>query len=144
MPFGLIGNQLAISGFAVLASIVIHGLIIISLREFAKAGSTQGGFRSDVIDVFKLSVVGLGLILAHALSVAVWAAIFLFTAVSGDLEDALYFGLTTYTTLGFGDILAPQPWRLLPGFASLNGLLMFGLSAAVLVDAAARLRRQHG
>ncbi|MEM9810268.1 MAG: ion channel [Pseudomonadota bacterium] len=143
MDFGTIGNQFAVSGLAVLASIVIHGLIIIMLREFARVGQRRGGLLSDIVDVIKLCVVGLGLIIAHTGSVLVWALIFMETSVSGGLEQALYFGLTTYTTLGFGDVLAPQPWRLLPGFASLNGLLMFGLSAAVLVDAAARLRRQR-
>ncbi|MEO1659146.1 MAG: potassium channel family protein [Pseudomonadota bacterium] len=136
-------SQFVVAGLAVASTLFIHALIIIALRGVAAVGSSDHGFGSDVIDVLKLSVVGLGLIAAHTASVAVWAAIFLATEVSLTWEGGLYFALTTYTTLGFGDVLAPQPWRLLPGFASLNGLLLFGLSAAVLVDSAARLRRRH-
>ena len=42
--------------------------------------------------------------------------------------------LVAYTTLGFGDILLPQEWRLLGGMASANGLLNFGLLTAMLVE----------
>ena len=136
-------NQFIVAGLTVAATLFIHALIIILLRGVAAVGKSHQGFGSDIIDVVKLSVVGIGLIAAHTASVTVWAAVFIATEVSTTFEGGLYFALTTYTTLGFGDVLAPQPWRLLPGFASLNGLLLFGLSAAVLVDAAARLRRRH-
>ncbi|MEO1042415.1 MAG: potassium channel family protein [Pseudomonadota bacterium] len=136
-------SQFVVAGLAVAATLFIHALMIIVLRGVAAVGSGGHGFGSDVIDVIKLAIVGLGLIVAHTASVMVWASVFLATEVSLTWEGGLYFALTTYTTLGFGDVLAPQPWRLLPGFASLNGLLLFGLSAAVLVDAAARLRRRH-
>jgi len=135
-------NQFIVASAAVASTLLIHGLVIVLLRGVAARGKSDHGFGSDIIDVVKLSVVGLGLIAAHTASVAVWATVFVITDVSPTWEGGLYFALTTYTTLGFGDVLAPQPWRLLPGFASLNGLLLFGLSAAVLVDAAARLRRR--
>ncbi|MEM9422061.1 MAG: potassium channel family protein, partial [Pseudomonadota bacterium] len=70
------------------------------------------------------------------------AAVLAQIAAGATFEEALYFALTTYTTLGFGDIVPTQDWRLLTGASSANGLLLFGLSAAVLVDATERLRQR--
>jgi len=50
------------------------------------------------------------------------------------MEASVYFSLVAYTTLGFGDILLPQDWRLLAGMAAANGLLNMGLLTAMLVE----------
>ncbi len=63
-----------------------------------------------------------------------WALMFLVLDIFATLEEAVYFALVVFTTLGFGDILLPQDWRLLGGMASLNGLLNIGLVTAVLVE----------
>ena len=78
--------------------------------------------------------------LAHVIEMGVWAWTFLRLDVFQSLEASLYFTAASYTTLGFGDVLAPEPWRLLSGAAAANGLLLFGLSAAFLFDAARRLQ----
>lgn len=56
------------------------------------------------------------------------------------LETSVYFSLVAFTTLGFGDILLPQDWRLLAGMAAANGLLNMGLLTAVLVEALRQVR----
>ncbi len=63
-----------------------------------------------------------------------WALTFLGLGIFPTLEEAVYFALVVFTTLGFGDILLPVDWRLLGGMASLNGLLNIGLVTAVLVE----------
>jgi voltage-gated potassium channel Kch len=51
--------------------------------------------------------------------------------VSG-FGEGLYFTIATVTTLGYGDVTLPPPWRQLgPGLA-IVGMLMFGCSAAFL------------
>jgi len=57
-----------------------------------------------------------------------------------DLETTLYFVLVTFTTLGFGDILAPVEWQLLSGITASNGLLAFGASTAFQVQYFIKLR----
>jgi hypothetical protein len=64
----------------------------------------------------------------------IWAVTFRLLDVFATLEGAVYFSIVAYTTLGFGDILLPQEWRLLGGMASANGLLNFGLLTAMLVE----------
>jgi hypothetical protein len=47
-------------------------------------------------------------------------------------DNALYFSLVSFTTVGYGDITLPAPWRILGGIEAMNGILMFGWSTASL------------
>lgn len=81
------------------------------------------------------------------LSVAVWVwAITLFgLGIFETMEASVYFALVAFTTLGFGDVLLPTNWQLLSGLAAANGLLLFGLMAAVFVEVLRETRlRQRG
>jgi hypothetical protein len=43
----------------------------------------------------------------------------------GTFEEALYFLIVTFTTVGYGDItLGAEEWRLLSGTEALNGVLL--------------------
>ncbi|MFF4862907.1 potassium channel family protein [Streptomyces sp. NPDC002405] len=59
--------------------------------------------------------------------------------------DALYFALTTFTTVGYGDITArSQTGRVLAMLQMAGGLLLVGVAARVLTGAIqAGLRQQH-
>jgi uncharacterized membrane protein YedE/YeeE len=58
-----------------------------------------------------------------------------------DFETSIYFALVSFTTLGFGDIVLEKQWRILSGLMGANGLVIFGLTTAVLVDFLSRFRR---
>ena len=68
------------------------------------------------------------------LAVWIWAAAFYGLGIFLTFEASVYFALVAFTTLGFGDILLPQEWRLLSGISAANGLLMIGLLTAILVE----------
>jgi len=85
-------------------------------------------------------VVGM-LLLLHVIEAGLWA---LFYLLSGDLptfETAIYFSVTSYTTVGYGDVVLPQPWRILGPIESGVGILMFGWSTAIIVAAVTKI---HG
>lgn len=136
-----IAEQLFIGGVLVILTTVKHAAFIGLSSAILRA---QPNFSRGILrisgDIVRLAALTLWMALAHFLSVAIWAATFLLLDVFQTLEPALYFASATYTTLGFGDVLAPPEWRLLSGAAAINGLLMLGLSVAILVDASARLR----
>jgi hypothetical protein len=79
----------------------------------------------------------LGLI---ALAIWIWAFAFVALGVFQTVEASVYFSLVAFTTLGFGDILLPQEWRLLAGMIAANGLLNIGLFTAILIEAIRQLR----
>jgi hypothetical protein len=73
-----------------------------------------------------------------------WAIVFRLSGVSPTLEEAVYFSLVAYTTLGLGDVTIPVERRLLGGMTGANGFLMFGLMTAMLTDTLRHVRRvQH-
>ncbi len=74
------------------------------------------------------------------MGVWLWALVLLWLDVFQTLEASVYFALVAFTTLGFGDVLLPQAWRLLSGMAAANGLLLMGLLTAMLVEVLRDLR----
>ena len=54
-------------------------------------------------------------------------------------EKALYFSMVTYTTLGYGDVILHDRWRLLSAFGSANGIIMFGWTTAIVIAAVQRI-----
>lgn len=81
-----------------------------------------------------LCAVSLWLMASMSATVWIWALYFLWSGALGDLETAMYFSLISFTTLGFGDIVLDRPHRLLSGMLAANGLVLFGLTTAVLID----------
>jgi Ion channel len=52
----------------------------------------------------------------------------------GANADLVYFAFVNYTTLGYGDVLPLQRWRLLGPITAMNGVLLFGWSTAVIFE----------
>lgn len=73
-----------------------------------------------------------------------WAIFFKQMAVFSTLEEAVYYSLVAYTTLGLGDVVVPEDQRLLGGMTGANGFLMFGIMTAMVTDTLRHVRRvQH-
>jgi hypothetical protein len=79
------------------------------------------------------------LILIHVAEIMVWALFYLWWKCLPDAESAFYFSGVTYTTVGYGDLVLPKPWRMLAPVEALNGILMCGLSAAVFFTVLSRI-----
>jgi len=71
------------------------------------------------------------LILIHLVEISVWGLFYFWQGCMADAETALYFSGVTYTTLGYGDLLLPKPWRMLAPLEALTGILMCGLSTGL-------------
>jgi hypothetical protein len=61
----------------------------------------------------------------------------------GNALDLFYFSISTYTTLGIGDLHAVGPIRLIAGIESLNGLVLIGWSASFTYLAMERFWEAH-
>ena len=79
------------------------------------------------------------LVLIHATEIGIWALFFLWTGGLPDAESAFYFSGVTYATVGYGDVILPQPWRMLGPVEGLTGILMCGLSTGLFFAIIARL-----
>jgi hypothetical protein len=79
------------------------------------------------------------LVLIHVAEITVWALLYLWAGCLRDAESAFYFSGVTYTTVGYGDLVLPQRWRILGPVEALTGILMCGLSAGLFFATVTRI-----
>ena len=79
------------------------------------------------------------LILIHLAEIAVWALFYLWQGCLPDAESAFYFSGVTYTTIGYGDLVLPKPWRMLGAIEGVTGILMCALSAGLFFATVTRI-----
>jgi hypothetical protein len=70
------------------------------------------------------------IVLLHLLQVGLWAVVFSRADELPTLEKVVYFSITTYTTVGFGDVVVGPGWRVLAGIEGLTGVVPVGWSTA--------------
>lgn len=85
-------------------------------------------------------VVALWALTMVTMGVWIWAGFYYELGVFPTLETAVYFSLVSYTTLGYGDVILPNEWRILGGMTGAGGFLNFGLMTAMLVEALRHVR----
>lgn len=125
----LIGSAL-ILGSIIIATVSWWALEAILIRLHGWSARPPHGPKLVAI----LSLALFWTLVMMTVSVWIWAMSLFWLGIFTTLESSVYFALVAFTTLGFGDILLPQEWRLLGGMAAANGLLMFGLLTAILVE----------
>lgn len=83
--------------------------------------------------IIVMSVGALWMLAWQSVGVWIWAIVLQMLGAFDGLEPALYYAVAAYTTLGFGDVLVPDEWRILGSLIGANGMLAFGLATAALV-----------
>ncbi len=79
----------------------------------------------------------------HLFQIAVWAILFLQLDQFSDFATAFYHSTVNFATLGYGDIVMNERWRLLGALQAAGGVLMFGLSTGALFAVMSFLFQQH-
>jgi len=84
------------------------------------------------------------LMLGIVAQITVWATFYRYLDLIETIqtfEQALYFSGVTFTSLGYGDIVLPERFRLISVLEAATGLLMFGITTAVLVSTLGSIRK---
>jgi hypothetical protein len=137
----MIGN-LALGAALTAASVVVHVLGLAALTATMRLLlSRLGLLRNAVLRGIATVATVLGLFCIHAVEVWLWAAAYLAIGAMPGLDVALYFSIATFSTLGYGDVVPPEAWRVLAGIEGMNGFLLIGWSTAYLAAAYVRYGR---
>jgi len=130
-------------GMIVLTQVVATVLMAIGFEFVARVRGRIGPDPSLGRTAIVLSLMALAVLVALSVVIWIWTFAVLWLGVFETLEDALYFTLVAFTTLGFGENPAAEDWRLLSGFVATGGFILFGLSTAFLFEAISELRHAH-
>ncbi len=74
----------------------------------------------------------------HLLQILLWGALYRWLCFPA-WGEAFYFSLSSFSTVGYGDIVLPRMWRILGPLESVTGVLMCGLSVSLLFAIVNRL-----
>lgn len=127
-------RQLLVGGGVSLINIGIHALVMTIVVGVAqRAAAKKTGHPSLFLMAVMIPTVTV-LMATHTVEVMVWSlAYWVFGAVPAGAER-VYFAFVNYTTLGYGDIIPLERWRLLGPITATNGVLLFGWSTAVMFE----------
>jgi len=115
-----------------LLSIIIHAIatrfIVFIIKRKSKLTHKIYSIRTIWLSVYITL-----LLVASIFESLIWALTYLYKGTFSQLTDALYFSIVTFTTLGYGDIVLNEHWRLLASIQAAGGIIIFGWSTAIIV-----------
>ncbi|MGS2718780.1 ion channel [Eionea flava] len=137
-------NQLLLGSLIIVVTVIIQvAFFNIAISRLVRIGQWLVTPASFLKTSMIMVVVVLWTLLGITLSTWIWASLLLMVGALPSFEEALYFATVTLTTLGYGDITLNVDWRLLSSLAAVNGLIIFGLNTAFLVQFVEKTRGLH-
>src|SRR5438128_2127976 len=94
--------------------------------RYPRSHFVDGGARAAVRP---LVVSMLAMMIANLLQVVVWGWLFVWLGEFEDVYLAVYHSAVNFTSLGYGDVVMKQEWKLLGPLEAANGILMMSMSA---------------
>ena len=101
------------------------------INAIAEHGRATAGFG---FESYAISMVLMMLFIGHLAQIAIWAILFMLLGEFDSFNTAFYHSAVNFASLGYGDIVMSEDWRLLGAIEASNGVLMFGLSAGTLLS----------
>ena len=102
--------------------------------DLAECMRRPGARRSAVLLVRFMILI----ICMHMLEILLWSWLYRLLCLPS-WELSFYFSTTSYSSVGYGDVVLPEMWRALGPVESVTGVLMCGLSVSLLFAIVTRL-----
>jgi len=117
----------------------IHASGMVLVIHLIKSRSTHTKQQVRRLHLFSVAGVVLLMFFVSVMEVMVWSATYLWLGAIEGFEQATYFSMVTFTTLGYGEIVLSEQWRLLASFEAANGIIMFGWTTAIVLAVVQRV-----
>lgn len=137
-------NPLLVGVATFLCTVIVHGLIlgmiIQGVRRDLRLGRAGSSFWTD------LAIVTGAILLAltgHLIEIGLWALALEFCGEFSSFAAAFYHSAGNYTTLGDSAVVISSRWKLLGPLEASDGMLMFGISTAMIFAVVQRLTQKR-
>ena len=127
-------RQILMGGAISAWNIVIHALVMTAVVRTSQATAVKSAARPNLVLIAVMVATVLVLMVAHVCEVIVWSLAYGLVDAAPAGADLLYFAFVNYTTLGYGDVVPVEHWRLMGPMTAMNGVLLFGWSTAVIFE----------
>ena len=116
-----------------LICLVVQVAVVFWCVRYSARRSAQGsGDRALLASIRPLAVSMLTMMTANVLQIALWGCLFVRLGEFESLYPAIYHSAVNFTSLGYGDVVMKQEWKLLGPLEAANGVLMMSMTAAAL------------
>jgi voltage-gated potassium channel len=132
-------NQVAAAVLLLTLTLCLQCGGVITLIEWLKRVLTRDTHKHG--PVYSASLVvrsAVAIVILHGLVILLWAS-FYRTRCFPSWELAFYFSASSYSTVGYGDVILPSNLRVLGPLEAITGVLMAGISVSVLFALVTRL-----
>lgn len=114
-----------------------------AVRNYARRASQLHPRSGLLVGSLPLLVAMLVMLLGNIVQIAVWGAVFLLLGEFQQLHDAVYHSAVNFASLGYGDVVMSERWKLLGPIEALNGVLMLGMTGAALMAIVQNMISRH-
>jgi len=126
-------DELLAGGATSLLNLIIHAIVMGIVLKMLLGMSRRESSTPQVLQYAVVIVtVGCLLFAAHFLEILLWAYAYAAVGAAPSGTNLAYFAFGNYTTLGYGNVLPLDHWRLLAPMTALNGLMLIGWSTALI------------
>ncbi len=131
--------NMTIAALLMVITTAIHASGMLLVVRVVLSKDAQRRHAVQRMHLFSVGGVVLLMFLVSVIEVLVWSVAYLWTGAIEGLEKATYFSMVTFTTLGYGEIVLNEQWRLLASFEAANGIIMFGWTTAIVLAVVQRV-----
>jgi hypothetical protein len=126
-------DQILAGGATSLVNLVIHALVMgVLVKLLLNMSDRRTGTPPFLVYTVIIVTTGSVLFAAHFAEVLLWAYTYAAVGAAPPGTDLVYFAFGNYTTLGYGDVLPLEHWRVLAPMTALNGIMLIGWSTALI------------
>ena len=132
---GILLDQVVVGGGANLVNLIIHAMLLGAVVWTVRRLEVKDNFVPAFLQ-YSVAIVATGtlLVAGHFAEVLVWAITYGLVGAAPPGTDLVYFAFGNYTTLGYGDIIPVDQWRLFSPITALNGIMLIGWSTALIIE----------
>src|SRR4051812_13505999 len=113
--------QLVLATFMVIVTVLVHLTGLAVVVRVLRSHSRMFGM-VHVVPFTLLVTAAIGIFAIHTIEIWIYAALYLVLGAFQTFEVGLYFSTSTYASIGYGDVLLPQAWRIFGAIEGATGI----------------------